>query len=893
MDTSPVTDAAPHTPFDSRGVVRGGSQQMPSSLSSPEPFLMSPESRMGGHLYLPSRRPISSPSQTTPPAKTSGTAPGTSLRQRSEQQASLPIPASLRSSDAYQVICKDVLQLQQANRPPSDAAVLCVELCGTNVWCAEGSGDIAVRSDRTTKRIATISKSLLSPNPIQVLCLVAFRDAYVWGGCSDGRIAVFDNANGFEKVKEMYQHCAGVSCMARGDTSIFSGSQDFTIIQWDAVFYQRLRTLAGHTNGVRCLRVLGNQLWSGADDASLRVWCIESGRCQSRLTAEQGGHVGSVLALTDAAGCVWSGSEDRSVRVWQCAGRDGPELLKVLVAHTSRVCSLLQVGSTVWSASSDCTVVVWDAGTAGFARLHVIEAHPGHVMQLALVSRGHAYDLWSVGSDRSLRVWQATEFGETATTCAPHDALGSRESALLAQNEALQEKNIALCEDVTQLTVQSQEANHLRSDLAIVQGAYDRLTAESEQMKWRLRSAEDTVERLTAELGRVEEAAQKERLQLLNQLSDLGGGFRTAQTQGETSKCAGSSADEVARLEAEHAEALHSLAIALAEKEDLEEELQRRGNRVDALSKELHEVRSDLEAQNDELVARLDEVERELAAYRGEAERNAEEMVQTSAQSDALFAELKVLRDQEREHAVTVATQRYENEVLQKELEIAQKETQLVRQTAQQLAGEKQQLENRWLEAVEDARVLKAEVTELQAEVHAYESDAGKDQMTDDMVQTNTALREECDRVCDRNQDLELRVQELESQIERMRQDGSGGVGGGEIAQLSRQNAVLQEQLAKALDHIEDLENFQRTLQLKNPAGATTTPQSRASPPRVSMRASPNFSAVSGFSTEAEWDEIEVSRSLSVLQSVGPKSPKQNVFVNTTPAALERRNVKD
>ena len=75
------------------------------------------------------------------------------------------------------------------------------------------------------------------------------------------------------------------------------------------------KALTGHTQNVQCMVELddGRHIVSGSDDASVRVWDLETGSCIQHLTGHTG-PVNSLVALTD--GRIVSGSEDDSLRVW-------------------------------------------------------------------------------------------------------------------------------------------------------------------------------------------------------------------------------------------------------------------------------------------------------------------------------------------------------------------------------------------------------------------------------------------------------------------------------------------------------------------------------------------------------------------------------------------------
>ena len=75
-----------------------------------------------------------------------------------------------------------------------------------------------------------------------------------------------------------------------------------------------IQTLNGHTASVFCLIKLNeNQLASGSDDKSIRIWDFRSGNCLKSLT----GHTDHVFCLVKLnENQIASGSNDNSIKIW-------------------------------------------------------------------------------------------------------------------------------------------------------------------------------------------------------------------------------------------------------------------------------------------------------------------------------------------------------------------------------------------------------------------------------------------------------------------------------------------------------------------------------------------------------------------------------------------------
>ena len=69
-------------------------------------------------------------------------------------------------------------------------------------------------------------------------------------------------------------HTGGVNCLTVVGNKLYSGSWDDTIRVWDTDTHQHITTLQGHTGYVYCLAVVGNKLCSGSFDRTIRVWTV-------------------------------------------------------------------------------------------------------------------------------------------------------------------------------------------------------------------------------------------------------------------------------------------------------------------------------------------------------------------------------------------------------------------------------------------------------------------------------------------------------------------------------------------------------------------------------------------------------------------------------------------
>ena len=218
-------------------------------------------------------------------------------------------------------------------------------------------------------------------------------------------------------------------------------------------------TLFGHTGPVRSLRFIPtfNQLASGSDDATFKIWDLDTGVCIK--TMEYAHEIANSIELVEyqntlALGTpkgyitVWnyftgfvrhsfynhtdsvtalkllsynllaSGSRDFTIRLWDLTTN---KLVRTLYSHSDWVTSLeMTPYNQLLSASYDRTIKLWDLSSSApdFQCTRTLLGHIGAVRSLRLVS----HDLVASGSDdKSIKIWRYAT-GECMKTLLGHTA---------------------------------------------------------------------------------------------------------------------------------------------------------------------------------------------------------------------------------------------------------------------------------------------------------------------------------------------------------------------------------------------------------------------------------------------------------------------------------------
>ncbi|MFI5364282.1 MAG: TIR domain-containing protein [Candidatus Binatia bacterium] len=181
---------------------------------------------------------------------------------------------------------------------------------------------------------------------------------------------------------------------------VLSGADDSTVRLWDLETGRCLRVLEGHTATVWSVVWNADQrrAVSGADDKAVRLWDLETGRCLRVLV----GHTLGIncLALGTDQRRVLSGADDSTVRLWDL---ETGQSLRVLEGHTGIVWSVAWNADQRRSLSGaqDKTVRLWDVETGQCLR--VLKGHTDAVRSVALSADQRR--ALSGAKDKTVRLW--------------------------------------------------------------------------------------------------------------------------------------------------------------------------------------------------------------------------------------------------------------------------------------------------------------------------------------------------------------------------------------------------------------------------------------------------------------------------------------------------------
>ena len=227
-----------------------------------------------------------------------------------------------------------------------------------------------------------------------VSCL-ALNSTTLFSGSGDNTIKEWDVQSG-ECRRTMTAHSGCVWCLALNRTTLLSGSWDNTIKEWDVQSGECRRTMTGHTSSVMCLALNSTTLFSGSQDKSIKEWDVQSGGCRRTMT----GHVGCVYCLALNSTTLFSGSWDHSIKEWDV---QSGECRRTMTGHRDIVTCLVLHSTSLFSSSTDKSIKEWDVQSGECRRTLTGHSHIVHCLALGSTT------LFSASLDKTIKEWAAQD----------------------------------------------------------------------------------------------------------------------------------------------------------------------------------------------------------------------------------------------------------------------------------------------------------------------------------------------------------------------------------------------------------------------------------------------------------------------------------------------------
>ncbi|PRP81149.1 hypothetical protein PROFUN_01983 [Planoprotostelium fungivorum] len=231
------------------------------------------------------------------------------------------------------------------------------------VWSSSVDKTVLIWSPKKAlpeKKIIVSSKD----KDLWVNCMME-ADQFVWLGCNDGIIRLYDSKSlKPKKDLKMEGTPSPITCFIKNSNTMWCGTSSGLIHIWNCTTLKTIKTLQGHTGPVHSFTSIGPasysfEIWSCSGDATIRCWSSDHHDNIKTMSCRV-----AAISLTQAKTShhVWAGAEDGKLDIWDAktydVAQDLPES-EVSREHESSVNCLLFVEKTneIWSGSSDCFVL--------------------------------------------------------------------------------------------------------------------------------------------------------------------------------------------------------------------------------------------------------------------------------------------------------------------------------------------------------------------------------------------------------------------------------------------------------------------------------------------------------------------------------------------------------
>mmetsp|Transcript_54316 Transcript_54316/g.117543 ORF Transcript_54316/g.117543 Transcript_54316/m.117543 type:complete len:576 (-) Transcript_54316:130-1857(-) len=397
------------------------------------------------------------------------------------------------------------------------------------MFSAAGTSSTVIRPG-CTQPASSPSRAELSPRKgEQILCLSTGRELnsvalspdarLVALGLQDHSVQIWDLEAGVRLAllrghKNLVNHVA----YSLDGTHVASASSDKTIKFWNVARSQCEATFQGHLLAIAEVAFSDDalKLASASWDKTVRVWDLE--RCRSLLTLS--GHTDWVHSVAWAPGArqLASASSDHSVRVWNAISGI---VEQVLVGHVQTVSSVSYAPNGIFLASGslDRTVRVWNVQEGALsARLHQ-ETEEGAVHCVAFAPDNERIVVGC--SNKTVKVWNFHTGRQIAKLFGHEDAVLS----VCVFPDGMRAVSCSHDETVRvwQLPRGRRKSPNLASKLGSGSDRAGRTVATSlRDLHERLRSTEDTNQRLRRELSEAQMKMEEKNRRMQKSATSLG-----------------------------------------------------------------------------------------------------------------------------------------------------------------------------------------------------------------------------------------------------------------------------------------------------------------------------------------------------------------------------------
>lgn len=261
-------------------------------------------------------------------------------------------------------------------------------------WCADSQqlvsaaqdGKLIVWHAQSTNKVHAIGLTSVWV----MTCAYSPSGSFVASGGLDNACSIYNLRNLDSAFIQLNAHNGFLSCVRfESDTSVVTGSGDWTCIKWDVNTQQKVVEFIGHTGDVICLSLAPdrNTFISGACDSNSKLWDIRTGK--SVMTFR--GHDSDInsCAFFPSGTAFATGSDDSHVYLWDI--RSGQHIQSFKTEDSQSGITSLDFsisGKYLFSGYDDFQTRVWD--TCKREVVHILASHTNRVSCLGVPQSGEA-----------------------------------------------------------------------------------------------------------------------------------------------------------------------------------------------------------------------------------------------------------------------------------------------------------------------------------------------------------------------------------------------------------------------------------------------------------------------------------------------------------------------
>ncbi|BBM86722.1 serine/threonine-protein kinase [Candidatus Uabimicrobium amorphum] len=173
---------------------------------------------------------------------------------------------------------------------------------------------------------------------------------------------------------------------------LFSGAEDNTLRMWDVQTGKQLRIFDGHSQGVTAVLFIDDKhLISASRDKTIRIWDIQ----EKQATGVLEGHSAEVTGLAYENNRLVSTDKNKSIRIWNLQQK---KLIRVFEQHEFAITTLATMGDAI-AVNQQNDIYLWNMRSG---KRRILKGHEKPITKLIRINE---HTIASASQDHSIRIW--------------------------------------------------------------------------------------------------------------------------------------------------------------------------------------------------------------------------------------------------------------------------------------------------------------------------------------------------------------------------------------------------------------------------------------------------------------------------------------------------------